>query len=167
MTIASKTERLIDVFLNQRPVFRVNPLENTFYRGLGGSVVSINSEGFFRPEHLSCGEPTAEASGLAQPLRFRQVRVTSSEGLLRPLLFAQVEDEHDALIRTLKQRASNQHRQAAAIFPEKLLLVWLKHPGCQCLCQGTLVPLAPFGRRQIRPAQSARDEILMVVLQHS
>jgi hypothetical protein len=74
--------------------------------------------------------PTA---GLAQPLRFRQVRFTSSEGLLRPLLFTQIENEHDALIRTFKQRASNQHGQAAAIFPEKLLLVWLKNPGCQCL----------------------------------
>src|SRR2546422_5313524 len=82
------------------------------------------------------------------------------------LLFAQVEDEHDALVRTLKQRASNQHGHAAAVFPEKLLLVWLKNPNCQCLCQGTFVALAQFGRRQIRPAQSARDEILTAVLQH-
>src|SRR5882724_9597134 len=144
----------------------MNPLENTFHRGLGGSVVSINSEGFFRPEHLSCREATAEAAGLAQPLRFRQIRFTSSEGLLRPLLFAQVEDERDALVRTLKQRASNQHGQAAAIFPEKLLLVWLKDPGCQRLFQGTFVAFAQFGRRQIPPAQLTRDEILTAVLQH-
>src|SRR6266581_596680 len=144
----------------------MNPLENTFHGGFGGSVVSINSEGFFRPEHLSCGEPATEAASQAQSLRFRRVRFTSSEGLLRPLLFAQIEDEHDALVRTLKQRASNQHGQAAAIFPEKLLLVWLKNPGCQCLCQGTFVALAPFGRRQIHPAQSARVEILAAVLQH-
>ena len=66
----------------------------------------------------------------------------------------------------LKQRAANQHGHAAAIFPEKLLLVWLKKTGCQCLCHGALVAFAQFGRRQIRPAQSARDEILTVVLQH-
>src|SRR5216683_5870165 len=165
MTIFSIAVRPIHVFPNQSPVFRVNPLENTFYRGLGGSVVSIDSEGFFRPEHLSCGEPATEAASQAQSLRFRQVRFTSSEGLLRPLLFAQVEDKHDAFVRTLKQRASNQHGQAAAIFPEKLLLVWLKNPGRQCLCQGTFVALAQFGRRQIRPAQSTRDEILTAVLQ--
>src|SRR6266542_1528150 len=82
------------------------------------------------------------------------------------LLFAQVEDEHDALVRTLKQRTSSQDGQAAAISLEKLLLVWLKHPVCQCLCQGTFVALAQFGRRQIPPAQSTRDEILTVVLQH-
>src|SRR5438067_9322822 len=82
---------------------------------------------------------------------------------LGALLFAQVEDEHDALARTLKQRAPNLHGQAAAIFPEKLLLVWLKNPVCQCLCQGTFVALAQFGRRQIPPAQSTRDEILTAV----
>src|SRR5713101_97896 len=38
--------------------------------------------------------PTA---GVAQPLRFRQVRFTSSESVLRPLSFTQIEDEHDAL----------------------------------------------------------------------
>ena len=42
---------------------------------------------------------------------------------LGALLFAQVEDEHDALVRTLKPRASNQHGHAAAVFPEILLLV--------------------------------------------
>src|ERR1700692_4847167 len=62
--------------------------------------------------------PTA---GLAQPLPFRQVRFTSSEGLLRPLLFTQIEHECDTLVSTFKQRTSNQHGHAAAIFPEKLL----------------------------------------------
>src|SRR5438132_13327179 len=106
MTTLSIAVGLIDAFLNQRPVFRVNPLENTFHRGLGGSVVSINSEGFFRPEHLSCGEPATEAASQAQSLRFRQVRFTSSDLFLGALLFAQVEDEHDALASTLNQRAS-------------------------------------------------------------
>ena len=86
---------------------------------------------------------------------------------LGALLFAQVEDEHHALLRALKQRASNQYGQSAAIFPEELLLVWLKNPGCQCLCQGTLVALAQFGRRQLRPPQSTRDEIRTAVSQHS
>src|ERR1700722_14704893 len=68
----------------------MNPLENTFDRRLGGSVVSINSEGFLRPEHLSCGESATEAAGQAQSLRFRQVRFTSSEGLLGCLAFGDV-----------------------------------------------------------------------------
>src|ERR1700722_18338433 len=36
--------------------------------------------------------------------------------------------EADTLLRILKQRASQKHRQAAAIFPEKLLLVCWKKP---------------------------------------
>src|SRR5580658_611126 len=73
MTIFSIAGRLIDAFLNESPVFRMNPLENTFHRGFRRSVVSINSESFFRPEHLSCGESAAEAAGQAQSLRLRQV----------------------------------------------------------------------------------------------
>src|SRR6266704_224812 len=73
-----------------------------------------------------------------------------SDLLFGALLFAQVEDEHDALVRTSKRRASNQHGHAAAVFPEILLLVCLKNPSCQELCQGTFVAIAPFGRRQIR-----------------
>src|SRR6266478_2509130 len=81
MTIASIAVRPIDAFLKQSPVFRVNPLENTFHRGLGGSVVSIDSEGFLRPEHLASGEPAAEAAGLAQSLRFGQVGFAAAQFL--------------------------------------------------------------------------------------
>src|SRR5258706_2008721 len=108
--------------------------------------------------------PTA---GLAEPLRFRQVRFTSSESLVRPLLFAQVEDERDTLVSTFKQRASNQDGHPAAIFPEKLLLVWLRSPGVLQAQHGTFVALLPFGRCQISPEHSTRDEILTAVLQHA
>src|SRR6266571_1650174 len=86
---------------------------------------------------------------------------------LGALLFAQVEDERDALASTFKQRTSNQHGHAAAIFPEKLLLVWLNSPGGPHARQATFVALATFGRREIRPAHATRDEIFTVVLQHA
>src|ERR1700681_2014559 len=95
-------------------------------------IETHNTVAFLRPVPdilLWTPGPTA---GLAQRLRFRQVRFTSPEGLFRPLLFAQIEDENDALVRALKQRAPNQHGHAVAVFPEKLLLVRLKNPGCQC-----------------------------------
>src|SRR5580658_6106311 len=62
------------------------------------------------------------------------------------LFFAQVEDERDALASAFKQRSSEQHGHAATIFPEKLLLVWLYSPGCQCFGQGTVISLTPLGR---------------------
>src|ERR1700682_4780387 len=81
MTMVSVAVRPIDAFLNQSPVFRVNPLENTFDRGLGGSVVSVDSEGFFRPEHLASGKRAAEAAGPTQSLRFGQVGFAASQFL--------------------------------------------------------------------------------------
>jgi len=81
MTIASIAVRPIDAFLNRSPVFRVDPLENSFHRGLGESVVSIDSEGFFRPEHLASGKPAAEAAGPTQSLRFGQVGFAAAQFL--------------------------------------------------------------------------------------
>src|SRR5713226_1791374 len=108
----------------------MNPLKEVFEsRQTILWIETQNTVAFLRPVPdilLWTPGPTA---GLAQPLRFHQVRFTCSEGRLGALLFAQVEDERDALVSTFKQRSSNQHRHAAAIFPEKLLLVWLRSPG--------------------------------------
>src|SRR5258708_34174253 len=82
-------------------------------------IETQNTVAFLRPVLdivLWTPGPTA---GLAQPLRLRQVRFTSSEGLRRPLLFAQVEDEHDALVLLFKQRASYHTCQARTIFRDK------------------------------------------------
>src|SRR5260370_28789332 len=69
--------RPIHVLLNYRFVFRVVPLKNMFHSGLGGLVVSIDSKGFFRPEHLACGKSATEAAGLTQSLCFSQVGFTA------------------------------------------------------------------------------------------
>src|SRR6266550_4263105 len=134
----------------------MNPLKEVFESGQTILWIETqNTVAFLRPVPdilLWTPGPTA---GLAQPLRFRQVRFTYSDLFLGALLFAQVEDEHDTLVRTLKARASNQHGYAAAVFPEVLLLV-MKNAGFKELCQGTFVALAPLGRRQVRPAQSTR-----------
>src|SRR3954447_11524650 len=102
----------------------MNPLKEVFESGQTILWIETqNTVAFLRPVPdilLWTPGPTA---GLAQPLRFHQVRFTYSDLFLRALLFAQVEDVHDALVRTLKARASNQNGYAAAVFPEILLLV--------------------------------------------
>src|SRR6476661_3007514 len=139
----------------------MKPLKEVFESGQTVLWIETqNTVAFLRPVPdilLWTPGPTA---GLAQPLRLRQVRFTYSDLFLGALLFAQVEGERDADVQTLKQRASKQHRHAAAVFPKKLLLVRLKKNVCQGLCHGALVEFAQFGRCQIRPPQSARDEIL-------
>src|SRR5436190_24056385 len=108
--------------------------------------------------------PTAR---LAQRLRFCQVRFTVPEGLLGTLLFTQIEHESDTLVRTfLKQRASNEHGHAAAIFPDILLLKGLNSPGRVEFCDGPFVALAPFSWRQVGPPQSTRDKVRAFVAGH-
>src|SRR5260370_32093612 len=147
----------------------MKPLKEVFESGQTILWIETqNTVAFLRPVPDILLWTPGPAAGLAQPLRFRQVRFTSSEGLLRPLLFTQIEHECDTLVPTsLKQRAHDQHRHAVPIFPEKLLLVWLNSPGSVQFCHCAFVALAPFRRRQIGPAHSARDQIFTAVWHHA
>src|ERR1700733_11263790 len=99
----------------------MNPLKEVFESGQTILWIETqNAVAFLRPVPDILLWTPCPTSCLAEPLRFRQVRFTSSDLFLGALLFAQVEDEHDALVRTLKPRASNQHGHAAAVFPEIL-----------------------------------------------
>src|SRR6266446_3189654 len=126
---------LADSCLDQIPeaglVVGMKPLKEVFESGQTILWIETqNTVAFLRPVPdilLWTPGPTA---GLAQPLRFRQVRFTSSEGLFRPLLLAQIEHECDTLVPTsFEECAAQQHRHAAAVFPEVLLLESLKDPG--------------------------------------
>src|SRR6266849_4636623 len=159
----------LDYFPETGLVVGMKPLKEVFESGQTILWIETqNTVAFLRPVPDILVWTPGPTAGLAQPLRFRQVRFTAPEGLLGPLLFTQIEHECDTLVPTsLKQRGTDQHRHAVPIFPEKLLLVWLNSPGSVQFCHGAFVALAPFGRRQIRPAHSARYEIVTVVLQHA
>src|SRR6266849_2301042 len=158
----------LDYFPEAGLVVGMKPLKEVFESGQTILWIETqNTVAFLRPVPdilLWTPGPTA---GLAQPLRFRQVRFTYSDLFLGALLFAQVEDERDTLASTFKQRTSNQHGHAAAIFPEKLLLVWLNCPCRLYTRQFTFVTLMPFGRCQVSPKHSTRDQILTGILQHA
>src|ERR1700726_2983338 len=131
-------------------------------------IETQNTVAFLRPVPDILVWTPCPTAGLAQLLRFRQVRFTASEGLLGLLLFTKIEHECDTLVSTsLKQRGTYQHRHAIPIFPEKLLLVWLNSPGSVQFCHGAFVALAPFGRRQVGPAHTTRDKIFTAVLHHA
>src|SRR6516164_9959653 len=77
----------------------------------------------------------------------------------RPLPLGQVEYETDTLIRpSLECRATNQHRHAATVLTEILLLVRLV--GRSYPYRGALGTITPFRRRQFPPIQVASQEIL-------
>src|SRR6266851_3606999 len=52
-----------------------------------------------------------------------------------------------------------QNRHAAAVFAKVLFLTRLDGSSRLQLCDGPVVGVAPFGRRQLRPSQPTRDEI--------
>src|SRR5271163_3121235 len=109
----------------------MNPLKEFFESGQTILWVETqNTVAFRRPVPDILVWTPCPAACLAESLRFCQVRFTAPEALLGPSLFTQIEHESDTLVPTfLKQRASNQHGHAAAIFPERLLLEGLKSPG--------------------------------------
>src|ERR1700751_6067921 len=147
----------------------MNPLKEFFESGQTSLWIETqNTVAFLRPVLDILVWTPCPTACLAESLRLRQVRFTSSEALLRLLPFAQIEHESDPFVPTsFEECGAQQHRHAVAIFPEKLLLVWLNSPRCAQFCHGALVAFAPFRRRQLRPAHSARDEIVTVVLQHA
>src|SRR5258708_11336745 len=101
----------------------MKPLKEVFESGQATPWIETqHTVAFLRPVPDILRRAPSPAARLAQPLCFRQVRFTPSECFVRALLFAQIEDEHDALVRTLKPRASHQHGHATAVFPEILLL---------------------------------------------
>src|SRR5258707_7437042 len=63
----------------------------------------------------------------------------------------------------LEGRHTDQHGNSAAIFPEVLLLEWLKDSGRPVLLHQSAVSFAPLRRSEVRPPYAARDEILMFV----
>jgi hypothetical protein len=62
-----------------------------------------------------------------------------------------------------ERRCPDQHRHAAAAFQEVLLLIGLRGSDCLQLRHTSVVGIAPFGGRQIPPAQSTGDEIVAAV----
>ena len=86
-----------------------------------------------------------------------------------PLALGQVEHEGDTLVRIFFEGCNtDQHGHAAAVLPEELLFERLQAAGhLQLRHQLLFVTGEPFRRRQIRPADGCRDEILAVVSHHT
>src|SRR6266404_9649390 len=87
-----------------------------------------------------------------------QVRLRVAQRALDMLALREIKHEGDAFISVpLEKRAGDQHRHAAAVFAKVLFLTRLDRSSRLQLCEGLVVDIAPFGRRQLRPSQ--RGEI--------
>src|SRR5260370_38970236 len=67
------------MLVNPGLIFRMNTFKDRFHCRFGGSVVSKDSKGLFRPEHLARREFAAETAGPTQSLCFGQVGFTAAQ----------------------------------------------------------------------------------------
>src|SRR5260221_582429 len=79
----------------------MDSLKNMFHSGFGGLVVSIDSKGFFRPEHLAAGKSAAEAARVTEFLRFRQVRFAPAKFLGQEFVLGNVYGAANVLFQAL------------------------------------------------------------------
>src|SRR5208283_2784453 len=91
----------------------------------------------------------------------RQLLLHLTQRRLRPLALGQIEHEREALLSTfVEDRRTDQQWHAAAVLAEILLLERPRHSGHPQLLNGKG---GPFRRSEVRPPQSAREEVLAVV----
>ena len=118
------------------------------------------------PSQTLAHSPQYSRSGLFDRDRFRQDQrdhVLYAEAFFCALALGQVEHESCTLISALLEgRHADQHGNAAAVFPEALLLKRLQTPVLQMLLDQSRIAIAPLRWREVGPAYAARDEILMV-----
>src|SRR5208283_4653361 len=94
----------------------------------------------------------------------RQLLLHLTQRRLRPLALGQIEHERDALLSTfVEDRRADQQWHAAAVLAEILLLERPRHSGHPQLLYGLGRAGGPFRRSEVRPPQSAREEVLAVV----
>src|SRR5258708_11009399 len=84
--------------------------------------------------------------------------------LLGALALGQIDHEGYALLQpSFEDRLADQHRHAAAVFLQVLLLIGLRDSGRLQLRQAPLVGIAPLSGSQFPPTQATRDEIVAAV----
>ncbi len=91
LKILPALRRPLNGLFHQGGVFRVHTLEHEFHRRGGRSIVMKDSIGFLRPDDFAGRNFPAKASGVTEPLRFRQVCLASLQ--LRFLEFQGLGDE--------------------------------------------------------------------------
>ena len=121
-------------------------------------IQSVNSEHFLRAvEYLLVPGIPCPTAGVGQLLRFGQISLTSHQSLFVTLALRQIEHERNTLVTALfKCCATNQHGHTAAVFSDIFLFERLEPAATFLLFDLCVLPLAPFGRRQVRPPYAAR-----------
>src|SRR5258707_9572072 len=132
-------------------------------------IQSENSEHFLGAvEHLLATGVPCPTAGAGQLLRFGQIGLTSHQSLLGALALGQIEQEFDALVTALfKCCPTNQHGHTATVFSCVFLFERFEPTATFLLLDPGVIPVAPVGRRQVRPPYAARNQVFAIVAHHA
>src|SRR4051812_17549212 len=115
---------------------------------------------------LSGQEIDGPAASVREPLAFGQIGFAAPQRFFGTLLLCQVEYERDRVVPvsgSIECRAADQHGDAAAVLLNDLFLEGAAAAGRSELCCRALIAIVPLSRRQVRPADATRDEIVAAV----
>src|SRR5882757_6799327 len=83
---------------------------------------------------------------------------------LRALALSQIKHEGDTLVTALfKCCPTNQYGHTATVFPSVFLFERFEPTATFLLFDPCIIPVAPVGRRQVRPPYAARNQVFAVV----
>src|SRR5216684_7770801 len=128
-------------------------------------IHSKNSEHFLGAvEHLLATDVPCPTTGVGQLLRFGQISLTSHQSLFGPLALRQIEHECDALVTALfKCCPTYQYGHTATVFSCEFFFERLEPTAAFLPFDPCVIPVAPVGRRQVRPPYTARNQVFAIV----
>src|SRR6476660_9934490 len=87
---------------------------------------------------------------------------------LHPFALGQIKYEGDTLVTALlKCCPTNQYGHTTTVFSGVFLFERIEPAAASLLFDPCVIPVAPVGRRQVRPPYAARNQILAVVVHHA
>jgi hypothetical protein len=100
--------------------------------------------------------------------RLGELSLSLAQCFLGALALRQIEHERDALVTTLfKCCPTYQHGHTATVFSGEFFFERLEPAATFLLFDSCIIPLAPVGRRQVRPPYAARNQIFAVAVHHA
>src|SRR6266851_6852273 len=132
-------------------------------------IQSKNSEHFLGAvEHLLATGVPCPTAGVSQLLRFSQISLTAHQSLFRSLALSQIKYVGNALVTAIfKGCPTYQYGHTATVFSREFLFEWLEPTATLLPLDSCVIPVAPVGRRQLRPPYAARNKVFAVVAHHT
>src|SRR5258705_2499474 len=132
-------------------------------------IKSENSVNFLGAvEHLLVTGVPCPTAGMSQLLGFGQISLTSHQSLFGTLALGQIEHECDTLVTAIfKCCPTYQYGHTVTVFSREFFFEWLEPAATFLPFDPCVIPVAPVGRRHVRPSDAARNQVFAIVVHHA